>query len=123
LDSLGIETRPEQEAGGGRDTLSERLADRVSRGEHYDHCVPSPVNHPADRLELPTLHTQCQPEGTYGSLRALFEYQSLLVTFTGLPVASCSMCDTAMAPGEAATLASQVRNSGGPTVLVPSCLR
>ncbi len=123
--SLGIEARPEQEVlREVTETLSrnDSLTEFLGRG-HYDHYVPSLVDHLSDRSEFLTSYTQYQPEVTQGFLQALFEYQSLLVELTGLPVANCSMYDAATALGEAATLASRVRDSEGSTVLVPSYLR
>ncbi|UPM44153.1 aminomethyl-transferring glycine dehydrogenase subunit GcvPA [Halocatena salina] len=97
------------------------LTEFLGRG-HYDHYVPSWVDHIADRSEFLTSYTQYQPEIAQGFLQALFEYQSILVELTGLPVANCSMYDAATALGEAATLTSRVRAATGETVLVPELL-
>lgn len=102
---------------GANDDLTEFLG----RG-HYDHYVPSWVDHLADRSEFLTSYTQYQPEVAQGFLQALFEYQSMLVELTGLPVANCSMYDAATALGEAATLATRVRQTTGETILVPELL-
>jgi len=98
------------------------LASFLGRG-HYEHYVPSVVDHLADRQEFLTSYTQYQPEIAQGFLQALFEYQSILVELTGLPVANCSMYDAATALGEAATLADRVRDVSGSRVLVPALLR
>ena len=90
--------------------------------DHYDHYVPSLVDHLADRQEFLTSYTQYQPEIAQGFLQALFEYQSMLVELTGLGVANCSVYDAATALGEAATLAARVRAVDGSTVLVPDHL-
>jgi glycine dehydrogenase subunit 1 len=124
-ESLGIESRPERDVLRKlTNTLSrnDSLTEFLGRG-HYEHAVPSVVDHLADRSEFLTSYTQYQPEVTQGFLQALFEYQSLLVELTGLPVANCSMYDAATALGEAATLASRVRDGEGSTILVPSYLR
>jgi glycine dehydrogenase subunit 1 len=107
-----------------RATLSDNddLTEFLGRG-HHDHHVPSVVDHLADRSEFLTSYTQYQPEVAQGFLQALFEYQSLLVELTGLPVANCSMYDAATALGEAATLADRVRAFDGHRVLVPELLR
>lgn len=97
------------------------LTEFLGRG-HYDHYVPSWVDHLADRSEFLTSYTQYQPEVAQGFLQALFEYQSILVELTGLPVANCSMYDDATALGEAATLATRIREATGETVLVPELL-
>ncbi len=98
------------------------LTEFLGRG-HYDHYVPSLVDHVADRQEFLTSYTQYQPELTQGFLQVLFEYQSMLVELTGLEVANCSMHDAATALGEAATLADRVRGTSGHRVLVPDLLR
>jgi glycine dehydrogenase subunit 1 len=124
-DSFDIAGRSEQAT--RRDVRSrldrnEDLVEFLGRG-HYDHYVPSVVDHVADRQEFLTSYTQYQPEIAQGFLQALFEYQSLLVELTGLSVANCSMYDAASALGEAATLAARVRDATGSTILVPELIR
>ena len=97
------------------------LTEFLGRG-HYDHYVPSMVDHLADRSEFLSSYTQYQPEVAQGFLQALFEYQSLLVELTGLEIANCSMYDGASALGEAATLALRVRSVDGNRVLIPELL-
>ncbi|MFA9503934.1 aminomethyl-transferring glycine dehydrogenase subunit GcvPA [Natrinema sp. H-ect1] len=101
---------------------NDEVTELLGRG-HYGYYVPSLVDHLADRSEFLTSYTQYQPEVSQGFLQALFEYQSLLVELTGLPVANCSMYDAATALGEAATLADRVRDTTGHRVLVPELLR
>jgi glycine dehydrogenase subunit 1 len=123
--SFDIEARTEREIRGELQELLGRNADVeefLGRG-HYDHYVPSVVDHLADRSEFLTSYTQYQPEITQGFLQALFEYQSILVELTGLEIANCSMYDAATALGEAATLSSRVRETTGTRVLVPELLR
>jgi len=124
-DSFDIEGRSEQatrrDVGRTLDR-NDDLVEFLGRG-HYDHYVPSVVDHLADRQEFLTSYTQYQPEIAQGFLQALFEYQSLVVELTGLAIANCSMYDAASALGEAATLAARVREATGSTVLVPELLR
>ena len=101
---------------------NDQLVEFLGRG-HYDHYVPSAVDHLADRQEFLTSYTQYQPEIAQGFLQALFEYQSMLVELTGLDVANCSLYDAATALGETATLAARVRESSGSHVLVPEHLQ
>jgi glycine dehydrogenase subunit 1 len=121
---LGIEPRSEREL---RDELgamfakNDDLTEFLGR-EHHTHYVPSVIDDLSQRAEFLTSYTQYQPEITQGFLQALFEYQSLLVELTGLPVANCSMYDAATALGEAARLAGRVRRVSGTTVLVPDLL-
>jgi len=118
---LGIEARSERAVRREVRSVLDRNDDVVEflgRG-HHAHYVPSVVDHLADRSEFLTSYTQYQPEVTQGFLQALFEYQSMLVELTGLPVANCSLYDAATALGEAALLAARVREASGETVLVP----
>ena len=122
--SLDIDSRSERAVRTELGGLLDRNADLVEflgRG-HYDHYVPSLVDHLSDRSEFLTSYTQYQPEVAQGFLQALFEYQSMLVELTGLKVANCSMYDAATALGEAATLATRVRSTSGRRVLVPELL-
>jgi glycine dehydrogenase subunit 1 len=122
---LGIEARSEQAIRAELATTlgrNDSLTEFLGRG-HYAHYVPSFVDHVADRSEFLTSYTQYQPEITQGFLQALFEYQSMLVELTGLPVANCSMYDGATALAEATLLADRVRDADGDTVLVPDHFR
>jgi glycine dehydrogenase subunit 1 len=122
---FGIEARSEravrQELGEMLDR-NDDLTEFLGRG-HYDHYVPSLVDHLTDRQEFLSSYTQYQPEIAQGFLQALFEYQSMLVELTGLEVANCSLYDAATALGETATLASRVRATTGDRVLVPEHLQ
>ncbi len=119
--TLDIESRSERAVTREFESLldhNDDLVELLGRG-HYDHYVPSLVDHLADRQEFLTSYTQYQPEIAQGFLQALFEYQSMLVELTGLPVANCSLYDAATALGEVATLATRVRETSGSHVLVP----
>jgi glycine dehydrogenase subunit 1 len=121
---FGIEARSERDTRRHVESLLERnddLTEFLGRG-HYDHYTPAAVDALSARSEFLTSYTQYQPEVTQGFLQALFEYQSMLVELTGLPVANCSMYDAATGLGEAATLASRVRSTSGEVVLVPEML-
>ncbi|MFB6303242.1 MAG: aminomethyl-transferring glycine dehydrogenase subunit GcvPA [Haloferacaceae archaeon] len=124
-DDLGIEARSERAVRDEvRGTLARNddLVEFLGRG-HHDHYVPAAVDHISLRSEFLTSYTQYQPEVTQGFLQALFEYQSMLVELTGLPVANCSMYDAATSLAEAALLADRVRDASGSTVYIPSILR
>ncbi|KTG08494.1 glycine dehydrogenase [Haloprofundus marisrubri] len=122
---FGIDSRSEQALRRELSALlakNDDLTEFMGRG-HYDHYVPSLVDNLSQRAEFLTSYTQYQPEITQGFLQALFEYQSMLVDLTGLPVANCSMYDSATALAEAARLADRVRQASGSVVLVPEFLR
>jgi glycine dehydrogenase subunit 1 len=119
-----IEERTEREAERHvRGLLSDNddLTEFLGRG-HYEHYVPSLVDHLSLRSEFLTSYTQYQPEVTQGFLQALFEYQSMLVELTGLGIVNASMYDHATALAEAALLAARVRSTDGDRVLVPDYL-
>ncbi|WP_435075885.1 aminomethyl-transferring glycine dehydrogenase subunit GcvPA [Halococcus sp. AFM35] len=123
-EEFGIEPRGEREIRREVQLHLDRdddLTAFLGRG-HYDHYVPSMVDHLADRSEFLSSYTQYQPEVAQGFLQALFEYQSLLVELTGLEIANCSMYDAASALGEAATLALRARSVDGTRILVPELL-
>ncbi|MFB6271164.1 MAG: aminomethyl-transferring glycine dehydrogenase subunit GcvPA, partial [Halobacterium sp.] len=124
-DDFGIDAKSEQEAVAEttrRLRRNDDLTEFLGRG-HYEHYVPSLVDHLSQRSEFITSYTQYQPEVTQGFLQVLFEYQSMLVELTGLGVANCSMYDEATALAEAALLAKRVRAADGDRVLVPEYVR
>ncbi|WP_435067919.1 aminomethyl-transferring glycine dehydrogenase subunit GcvPA [Haloplanus sp. C73] len=120
----GIDAHSERAARSAVEGILDESADMTEflGGGHYDHYVPSVVDHLSLRSEFLTSYTQYQPEVTQGFLQALFEFQSLVVELTGLGVANCSMYDRATALGEAALLADRVRAADGDRVLVPDSL-
>jgi glycine dehydrogenase subunit 1 len=101
---------------------NEDLTEFLGRG-YYDHYVPSVVDRLSGRSEFLTSYTQYQPEVAQGFLQALFEYQSILVELTGLPIANASMYDAASAVAEAALLAARIRDADGSVLLVPEYVR
>ncbi|HEY3188196.1 MAG TPA: glycine dehydrogenase, partial [Solirubrobacteraceae bacterium] len=52
-------------------------------GGAYDHYVPSPINHLISRGEFFTAYTPYQPEASQGTLRSIYEYQTMLAELTG----------------------------------------
>jgi glycine dehydrogenase subunit 1 len=101
---------------------NEDLTEFLGRG-YYDHYVPSVVDRLSGRSEFLTSYTQYQPEVAQGFLQALFEYQSILVELTGLPIANASMYDASSALAEAALLAARIRDADGSVLLVPEYVR
>src|SRR3990172_5413903 len=74
----------------------------------YDHSVPSPINHLVSRGEFFTAYTPYQPEASQGTLRTIFEYQTMMAELTGMDVANASIYDGASSLAEAALMAHAV---------------
>ncbi len=74
-------------------------------GGVYDHHLPPVVRALTLRPEFVTSYTPYQSEVAQGVLQALWEYQSMIATITGLPVANASLYDGASAGIEAVNLA------------------
>src|SRR5437867_12032543 len=74
----------------------------------YDHYVPSPINHMVLRGEFFTAYTPYQPEASQGTLRTIYEYQTMIAELTGMDVANASIYDGASSLAEAALMAHSV---------------
>jgi len=67
-----------------------------------------------------TSYTPYQSEASQGFLKAMFEYQSMIASITGMDIANCSLYDGATAIGEAALMATRITKKK--TFLIPSNL-
>ncbi|MGH7390744.1 MAG: aminomethyl-transferring glycine dehydrogenase subunit GcvPA [Candidatus Rokuibacteriota bacterium] len=74
----------------------------------YDHYAPSPINHLVLRGEFFTAYTPYQPEASQGTLRTIYEYQTMMAELTGMDVANASIYDGASSLAEAALMAHAV---------------
>lgn len=74
-------------------------------GGNYDHYLPPTVRSLNLRSEFVTSYTPYQPEVSQGVLQALFEFQSMVCTITGMDVSNASVYDGAGAAIEAVNVA------------------
>ena len=86
----------------------------------YNHFSPAVINHLILRGEFLTAYTPYQPEISQGTLKTLYEYQTLICLLTGMEASNASMYEGASATAEAILMAHRI--TGRPGVVLARAL-
>lgn len=79
-------------------------------GGMYRHLIPTAVDHLQSRSDFVTPYTPYQPEVSQGTLRWLYEYQTMIAELTGLDVSNACMWEGPTAFVEGMRMAAAVKD-------------
>jgi len=86
----------------------------------YEHHIPAPVWAITTRGEIYSAYTPYQAEASQGTLQAIYEYQTMMASLTGMDASNASLYDGASGLAEACLMAVRAnRKSRSSRILVP----
>ncbi len=91
-------------------------------GGCYRHYAPSLIDQMLIRSEFYTAYTPYQPEASQGTLRAIFEFQTMIANLFSMDVSNASMYDGATAAAEAVMMALRNDRKKRTRIVVASTL-